>query len=733
MKSKYQDNNMESTVSVSKGVFLFSNGFKRAKHLKKKSKQPLFDSLFNKEPWYVTYKYNWNAIEIQLKELHEKTYSVLLNDIVSYVKSFDQDHQYDSIEGIIPSATLLTGVNQPDHANQFLALIHKIREDVTPHVAMISSQDASTVKHLVESAVSQLIHGQDYLDDSADDSMTEQTIRLKKSQCTMRALHNWYQSKYVSTSPKKLKHAAPKKTLVVIMPDFESFSCNILQDFVMIVSSYITSLPIVLIFGVATSVSALHKSFPYHVSSKLLIKVFHSHPSHVYMNQVLENIFLTHTSPFHLCGRAFELLTDVFLFYDFSVTGLVQSIKYCMMEHYYGDNIKALCCSPDKIEETISKLTSVDLEHIRQLLSFRPFLEIQECETKIGLFEDDNFFREVLCKEMHKLHDYLYSFYLCVRLLSALVKDLPKNLLGKTVREIYAKCSIEHVTNTQPFKECMQLLNFQSQVKMADSIKNALKEINSVLQIVSPVKPLRSTPSKTNMNSIAVNNDLGQDFAKSISIHFLTFLRQIENAHNEAPVLAYANHERENDLETDIIPGNRYKLKEKLLKATRVEKIQSEFEMVRSRFVSYLEEMFAKGLRPPRTQTFHEILFFSDLSSVKKQIVGSPRGALHLALNNPVHYLQCSCCHLPSPESISEWLPDVSIAYKLHRECGKHINLYDWLQAFAAVLRPDEEDDERYQDAGIQVRFTRAVAELQFLGFIKSSKRKTDHVMRLTW
>ncbi|CAH2107351.1 unnamed protein product [Euphydryas editha] len=93
----------------------------------------------------------------------------------------------------------------------------------------------------------------------------------------------------------------------------------------------------------------------------------------------------------------------------------------------------------------------------------------------------------------------------------------------------------------------------------------------------------------------------------------------------------------------------------------------------------------------------------------------------------------CTCCHLTSIESISDSLPDVCIAYKLHRECGKHINLYDWLQAFAAVVLPDADDEYRYQDINIQVRFTRAVSELQFLGFIKSSKRKTDHVMRLTW
>ena len=30
-------------------------------------------------------------------------------------------------------------------------------------------------------------------------------------------------------------------------------------------------------------------------------------------------------------------------------------------------------------------------------------------------------------------------------------------------------------------------------------------------------------------------------------------------------------------------------------------------------------------------------------------------------------------------------------------------------------------------------RFMRAVAELQFLGFVQQSKRKTDHVQRMTW
>lgn len=38
-------------------------------------------------------------------------------------------------------------------------MLNCFRDEVTPHVASVNSQDAPTVKHLVENAVWQLIHG----------------------------------------------------------------------------------------------------------------------------------------------------------------------------------------------------------------------------------------------------------------------------------------------------------------------------------------------------------------------------------------------------------------------------------------------------------------------------------------------------------------------------------------------------------------------------------------------
>ena len=44
---------------------------------------------------------------------------------------------------------------------------------------------------------------------------------------------------------------------------------------------------------------------------------------------------------------------------------------------------------------------------------------------------------------------------------------------------------------------------------------------------------------------------------------------------------------------------------------------------------------------------------------------------------------------------------------------------------------PEEERDE--SEPVRQARFIRCVAQLQLLGFVQSTKRKTDHVARLTW
>lgn len=186
---------------------------------------------------------------------------------------------------------------------------------------------------------------------------------------------------------------------------------------------------------------------------------------------------------------------------------------------------------------------------------------------------------------------------------------------------------------------------------------------------------------------------------------------------------------------------NRFELKAKLLEAAKQPKPVSPYMQALSATMTDLKDFISVHLLPlSKAPPLVELFVFTDHLAIKRHIMGAPRAAIHQALNNPAHYLQCECCEIENDDAkLLPTMPDVSIVYKLHLECGKMINMFDWLQSFKIVVDEkavdddDDEDDDGTVDPKIQARFTRAVAELQFLGFIKPTKRKTDHVQRLTW
>ena len=103
---------------------------------------------------------------------------------------------------------------------------------------------------------------------------------------------------------------------------------------------------------------------------------------------------------------------------------------------------------------------------------------------------------------------------------------------------------------------------------------------------------------------------------------------------------------------------------------------------------------FAAHLKPPSTIPFHEISYAGSQVSanwdivpwIRRQIQPVPRVAISLALTDPASYFHCQCCVMDGEGSIPPSMPDVCIAYKLHTECGRLINLYDWMVSFNSVV-----------------------------------------------
>ncbi|RKP23617.1 hypothetical protein SYNPS1DRAFT_24313 [Syncephalis pseudoplumigaleata] len=116
-----------------------------------------------------------------------------------------------------------------------------------------------------------------------------------------------------------------------------------------------------------------------------------------------------------------------------------------------------------------------------------------------------------------------------------------------------------------------------------------------------------------------------------------------------------------------------------------------------------------------RADTKPAVVDYANL--VKEAFTPQLRATIQTALRLPVHYLGCACCKDKSA-SILPSQPDTCILYQLYLECGEDADKHDEQSEKAMTLR---------------ARFAQSVAELQFLGMIKPTQRKTDHVERLNW
>ncbi|XP_064536502.1 origin recognition complex subunit 3 [Drosophila montana] len=717
---------MDPTISVSKGCFVYKNGATRAnkKTPSKRKRTEETSSLLGKEittqPFYAAYTECWNQLHSHIVQLQMASNARTLEQLVEFVTGEGASSMGNT--EMLPTAALLTGINQPDHLKQFETLTQRLHAQQAARVCVLQSRDCATLKAAVESMVYSLMDDQLELVDpeDAEDERERDRKRLRRTQCTMKQLIAWYDNNFGDVDK--------RRALVIILPDFECFNASVLQDFILILSAQSGRLPFVLVLGVATAMTAVHGTLPYHVSSKIKLRVFQTQPAPTGLNELLDQVLLSPKYAFHLSGKAFKFLTHIFLYYDFSIHGFIQGFKYCLMEHYFAGNAFALCTSYSQALGRIKQLTHDDMETIRRLPSFRPYVEqINDCKRIIAVLTDDDYLKKKLPQLLRDCLLHFMLFRCCLEFFTELVGDLPRCPLGKLRRELYVNCLNKPIQQQPEYKECWQMLSFMSKEEFVAKLAKCIDRTEQFLG--EQIAPL----------------ELGEACADVMRAELQSLkklLNDVELATMELPTPA-----TESTASTDARTltdlkqvASRHELKAQLLQRSKQDKQQSTSEFARAlnNILSHIEtHLVLAHLRPlQHAPPLHELYVFSDISTVRRNIIGAPRAALHTALNNPHFYMQCKCCELQEQTQLVSTMPDLSVLYKLHLECGRMINLFDWLQAFRSVLRAGDEQDEVPQeqiDPQIQARFTRAVAELQFLGYIKMSKRKTDHATRLTW
>ncbi|XP_054542800.1 origin recognition complex subunit 3 isoform X4 [Pan troglodytes] len=662
-----------ATSSMSKGCFVFKPSSK-----KRKISLPIED-YFNKgknEPEdsklrFETYQLIWQQMKSENERLQEELNKNLFGNLIEFLQKSHSGFQKNSRDlggqiklREIPTAALVLGVNVTDHDLTFRSLTEALQNNVTPYVVSLQAKDCPDMKHFLQKLISQL------MDCCVDiKSKEEESVHVtqRKTHYSMDSLSSWYMTVTQKTDPKMLSKKRTTSSqwqsppVVVILKDMESFATKVLQDFIIISSQHLHEFPLILIFGIATSPIIIHRLLPHAVSSLLCIELFQSLSCKEHLTTVLDKLLLTTQFPFKINEKVLQVLTNIFLYHDFSVQNFIKGLQLSLLEHFYSQPLSVLCCNLPEAKRRINFLSNNQCENIRRLPSFRRYVEKQASEKQVALLTNERYLKEETQLLLENLHVYHMNYFLVLRCLHKFTSSLPKYPLGRQIRELYCTCLEKNIWDSEEYASVLQLLRMLAKDELMTILEKCFKVFKSYCE-----------------------NHLGST-AKRIE-EFLAQFQSLDETEEEEDA---SGSQPKGLQKTDL-----YHLQKSLLemKELRRSKKQTKFEVLRENVVNFIDCLVREYLLPPETQPLHEVVYFSAAHALREHLNAAPRIALHTALNNPYYYLKNEA--LKSEEGcIPNIAPDICIAYKLHLECSRLINLVDWSEAFATVVTAAEKMD----------------------------------------
>ncbi|XP_069454408.1 origin recognition complex subunit 3 isoform X8 [Ovis canadensis] len=662
-----------ATSSVSKGCFVFKPNFK-----KRKISVPIED-YFNKgkntsedsKLRFETYQLIWQQMKSETERLQEELNKNLFDSLIEFLQTShsglwknSEDWSCEIKLREIPTAALILGVNVTDHDLTLRSLTEVLQNNVTPYVVSLQAKDCPDMKHFLQKLVSQLMDCK--VDVQSKEKESVQVIQ-KNVHYSMDSLSAWYMS-VTQTDPKMPRKKRTFSSqwqsppVVLILKDMESFTTKVLQDFIIISSQHLHEFPLILIFGIATSPVVIHRLLPHAVSSLLCIELFQSLSCKEHLTTVLDKLLLTTQFPFKLSEKVLQILTNIFLYHDFSIQNFIKGLQLSLLEHFYSQPLSVLCCNLPEAKRRTHFLSANQCENIRRLPSFRRYVEKQSSQKQVALLTSDRSLKEETQSLLENLHVYHTNYFLVLRCLHQFTSSLPKYPLGRQIRELYCMCLEKNIWDSEEYASVLQLLRLLAKDELMAMLQNCFKVFQS-----SSAKELGNT-------------------AKKIE-EFLAQFQSLDETKEEEDTSQLQSKGLQ---KTDLYHLQKSLLEMKELRSTS--KRQTKFEVLREQVVSFVDSLVREYLLPPDTQPLHETLYFSSAHTLRQHLNAAPRIALHTALNNPYYYLKNEA--LRSEEGcIPNVAPDICIAYKLHLECSRLINLVDWSEAFATVVTAAEKMD----------------------------------------
>ena len=259
------------------------------------------------------------------------------------------------------------------------------------------------------------------------------------------------------------------------------------------------------------------------------------------------------------------------------------------------------------------------------------------------------------------------------------------------------------------------------------AISNKLSESDSLKDMLATLRRLNSSVLQECLKFLLQEESVRDSPDLSIA-DTASDLRELLAKIEDHQVLRSAHDIQVLNIRTTVI-AQKVELGRSSAKTTAEE---TSYTNIVDRFVSKVELFLGSRLFNPQDTFLHEI-FLYDIKKLHREVfTPRPRFAIERALNSPHDYLSCACCN-SELGGLSASHPATAILYQLYLESGSVINIADLWNAFWTIIASEDSKHDDVERTKVLALFSKALAELKYLGVIKNSRKKVDHLAKLVW
>lgn len=707
---------------------------KKLNNIKKEIHEDVFNSIYVNTTEYFNY-YLQRRVECNLGN--------------QYLNDKNNIFIFNPISHVIPTIALFTGINFQDYASLCENFSDKLQRNFTKHMFLISEKNSQNMKTLVNSIVSQHESNMDF------------EVITKKSMFSFRNLFEEIKSSQEQKSEKP-------NSIIFVFKQFELIPKETVEQFVSLVSCYVENIPIYFVIELASQSNILYEQLSSSVISKLCVKRLYLMSPELYLDKFITKLFIEQSTMFKLSGDIVQYLVEIYYDYNYSISSLIHALKLCYYDHLQNNDFNQLYLTPH--------ITEYDLYEAIAAQGSK-----NDADKKI-LYESLNLHMNNYQESWIKYNN---QFSLIVHFLFEIVKNFPSeqetesffSINTKSFSDFYVKiCSLSKSSqNKKSFTELSQFANLKSLLKISSA--NTINDI--VLSLTELIKA-KSIDDNLNYSTKFLNDihDLEEILLK-LKLSFSATINESLNEHDENTT-ENTYFQDKNDILNSEPNSKSFMPKPALIRrrSSRMTKVLGEINSDQTKKQATQRQAVIITQKRPTTATcktltqnmiqWLEVQFqtyfdqdysvdlnnsnhfcYTDLEKIKKRLYDIQRLNIHSCLFNMTDFIKMKIKGFNTDFSPvkkaknkistdngsydSEDFMPLSIIYRVYLECGHMINLYDWLQAFVErVENVDIKELSTPKRKLMQALFFRSITELQFLGLIKPTNRKVDHVVKLT-